>query len=157
MSTEVRLQEVLDDSSISDSLKALLRIMDVKLEVLMEERTKKNKDTANLRKVVNSIDDCVAEMSEELEHFKDVFRKEILNSPNLENPIESSFEYQEEQGLIEREPDMDNPTLEDGETLIFVLTDPVADKYFQEGFKYLNQLAPGLTPAKLYGFLSQYF
>ena len=149
--TEIdNIREVLDkDPNVSEEIKKIFSIMSIQLEYLMNSQS-------STSKIVASLDDCVAEMCEEVEGFRDTFRREVLNSFNLHNPIESSLDYQKDQGLLERPLDKNNPQLDLDESIVFCFADPELNKVYDKICKLVKQFSPDIDGVDVYQFLARH-
>ena len=149
--TEIdNIREVLDkDPNVSEEIKKIFSIMSIQLEYLMNSQS-------STSKIVASLDDCVAEMCEEVEGFRDTFRREVLNSFNLYNPIESSLDYQKDQGLLERPLDKNNPQLDLDESIVFCFADSELNKVYDKICKLVKQFSPDIDGVDVYQFLARH-
>jgi hypothetical protein len=134
------------DRPSTKALLKYLRILDMKAQVAFD-RTIRNE------KVISSIDDCVASMSEESEELKDKLRKDFYNKPTKTNSVERSQPYQQAQGFTEssRLPDMDEDR--DMWDCEVVFDDPYEQAAFDDAVDILQTINPEISIYKLYKIL----
>jgi len=93
----------------SPEMARIVKILDMKADIALQ-KTEEN------RKIIDSLEDCFADLSEDNETVKENLRKEFYNSPNMDNYIESDIDYQREEGLTDRAIDFENPTVGGGQS-----------------------------------------
>jgi len=130
---------------VKQDLLKFLRILDMKAQAGFD-RTVMNE------KVISSLDECVAQMSQENEDLKDKLTKDFYNKPARNNYIESSPEYQRQQGLNTRMPDMEEDS-DMWETEV-IFENSVDQDFFDDAVDLLMMINPSISQYKLFKLLS---
>lgn len=151
--TEVRLKEVLDDPSLPDSLKALMRIFDIQIEALMEERKELKEFRDDVESNMEFLEECVAESCHDFEAFKEVFKREVYSSTNPMNSVESNRPYQELEGLSSRATDPAS-VVDDNRT--FRYYDKKLNGTFHKCYEALKAYFPRLQNVEFAEFLNRH-
>ena len=143
-----KLKQPLNTRTLCDTLIPFLRIMDFKTQVAYDR-------SVTNEKVLNSLDDCVYDMSEEAAELQDVLRKQFFQKPNPNNDIEQSQEYIQREGLNVRPRDPVDLELEVGEQVEGVFTFETAEDLlnFKEAMEALTRITTHVDPELVYASL----
>lgn len=140
---------IVADPNTSQDMGRLIKIMSFQIEHLLEQNQSMNKR-------VTSMDECLYSTIEEMEEFKEVLRRQFWNSPNLTNEVEGSIDYQHDQGLTNRNVDMRNPSLEEGDTVQIVFQNPELQWLYINLVALCQRISPDVQEADVYEFIAPF-
>ncbi len=151
--TYYQLKELYESSGhgglhAEDLLKHLL-VLNLQIEVMQEQ-------LANQGNRIVSIDEELSDVSNLQVDLKTNIERQVMPQPNKYNPIESSMQYQHEQGLLKPISDSTPmyPNKYGGQTSITFTGDPKAQQAFDQALNAITYLNDEIDAQELFNFIT---
>jgi hypothetical protein len=135
--------EQIGEFSQEELMKHLL-VLNLQIEVMQEQLKNHGSRLVSMDEELSTVSNLQVDLKTNIE-------RQVMSQPNEDNPVESSLQYQHEQGLI-RPSQTTQPNKHGGETVV-TFADPEHQNAFDTAVGCLKLLNPDLDQEDVFDFI----